>query len=140
MLHTPPSRVLTPCFQIPSPALPQAALIEYNMAAVDAAIDALNAALGRGLDWRELAALIEAEKRAGNPVASTVGALHLERNAATLLLQNLLDEEEDSDEESAPPAAPQKVGKCQNRKHGKCDLSAPPGSAVPRRFCCHGFC
>lgn len=95
--------------------LPQAALIEYNMAAVDAAIDALNAALGRGLDWRELAALIEAEKRAGNPVASTVGTLHLERNAATLLLRNLLDEEEDSDEESAPPAAPQKVCTCQNR-------------------------
>lgn len=43
-------------------ATPQAALIEYNMSVVDAAIDALNAALARGLDWRDLAALIENEK------------------------------------------------------------------------------
>lgn len=40
----------------------QASLIEYNLDVVDAAINALNAALARGLDWRELAALIESEK------------------------------------------------------------------------------
>lgn len=87
----------------------KAALIEYNMTAVDAAIDALNAALARGLDWRELGALIEAEKRAGNPVAALVGGLALERNAATLLLRNLLDDEEDSDEEELQPQAPTPV-------------------------------
>ena len=62
-----------------------------------------------GLDWRELGALIEAEKKAGNPVAALVAGLALERNAATLLLRNTLDTETDSDEEDAPPPQPTKV-------------------------------
>lgn len=41
---------------------------------------------------------------AGNPVAATVAALHLERNAATLLLRNELDLESDSDDDAQPPA------------------------------------
>lgn len=68
-----------------------------------------NFELAVGLDWRELGALIEAEKRAGNPVAALVGGLALERNAATLLLRNLLDDEEDSDEEDVEPQQPTPV-------------------------------
>ena len=72
----------------------KAQLIEYNLEAVDAAIGAVNGALAGGMDWADLAQLIKTEKKAGNPVASIVHSLHLERNAITLLLSNTLDEDD----------------------------------------------
>eukprot|EP00883_Tetradesmus_obliquus_P009930 jgi/Sobl393_1/2641/SZX66696.1 len=72
----------------------RANLIEYNLEAVDAALDAVNAAIATGMDWRELEALIREERRAGNPVAGGIHSLQLDQNKITLLLSNLLDGEE----------------------------------------------
>ena len=82
----------------------QAQLIEYNLDAVDGAINAVRAALVQGLDWKELERLIETETRAGNPVAGMVESLRLEVGRVTLLLSNDLDEEECDEEALARPA------------------------------------
>ncbi|GAB4824054.1 hypothetical protein N2152v2_011100 [Parachlorella kessleri] len=82
----------------------KARLIEYNLVAVDAALDAVREALAGGLDWRDLGRMIKEERRAGNPVASLIDSLQLERNRVTLLLSNWLDEEggeEEGDDEAA---------------------------------------
>ncbi|KAK9805687.1 hypothetical protein WJX72_012021 [[Myrmecia] bisecta] len=82
----------------------KANLIEYNLEAVDAAINAVREALAAGLDWRELARMIKDERRAGNPVAGLIDSLQLERNKITLLLSNFLDEEEGDDDALTRPA------------------------------------
>lgn len=46
---------------------------------------------------------MQGEREAGNPVASIITALHLERNRITLALANHLDVEEDSDDDDAAP-------------------------------------
>lgn len=91
----------------------QAALIEYNLEAVDAAINAVRGALASGLDWRELGQMIKAERRAGNPVAGLIDSLALDRNKITVVLENSLDEEEADDEAMTRPAT--KVGWCKHR-------------------------
>lgn len=58
----------------------RALLIHLNLEAVEGAIAAVNGALAAGMDWGELEAMIRAEKRAGNPVASIIGSLALDRN------------------------------------------------------------
>ena len=80
-------------------------MIEYNLEAVDGAINAVRAALANGLNWKELKQLIKREKAAGNPVASLIHTLELEQNRMTLLLSNLLDDEEDDFEALTRPAA-----------------------------------
>ena len=82
----------------------QASLIEYNLDAVDGAIQAVRGALAGGLNWKELKRLIKSEREAGNPVASIVHSLELEQNRVTLLLSNFLDEEEGDDEAITRPA------------------------------------
>ena len=86
------------------PHVMQASLIEYNATAVDAAINAVREALAGGLSWKELGALIEGEREAGNPVASMVHSLQLESNRVTLLLSNLLDGDDGDDESLTRPA------------------------------------
>lgn len=86
------------------PGVHQAALIEYNLEAVDGAINAVRGALAQGLDWRELGHMIKAERRAGNPVAQLIHSLQLEQNRITLLLSNFLDEEEGDDDALLRPA------------------------------------
>ena len=86
----------------------QAALIEYNLDAVDAAINAVREALASGLDWRELGQMIKAERRAGNPVAGLIDSLALEKNKITVVLENSLDEDEQDDDAMTRPAT--KVG------------------------------
>jgi len=86
----------------------QAALIEYNLEAVDAAINAVREALASGLDWRELGQMIKAERRAGNPVAGLIDSLALDKNKITVVLENFLDEEDADDEAMTRPAT--KVG------------------------------
>lgn len=78
-----------------------AELIEYNLEDVDAAILAVRAALANGMDWVDLARMIKEERKAGNPVASLIDQLHLERNCITLLLSNNLDDMDD-DEKTSP--------------------------------------
>jgi predicted ribosome quality control (RQC) complex YloA/Tae2 family protein len=70
----------------------RAQLIEYNLTQVEQAMGAVNEALAAGMDWDELKALIRTERKAGNPVATLIHELHLERNAITLLLSNTLDD------------------------------------------------
>ncbi len=86
----------------------QAALIEYNLEAVDGAINAVREALASGLDWRELGQMIKAERRAGNPVAGLIDSLALDKNKITVVLENFLDEEDADDEAMTRPAT--KVG------------------------------
>ncbi|KAK4433847.1 Nuclear export mediator factor NEMF [Sesamum alatum] len=78
-----------------------AALIEYNLEDVDAAILAVRVALANGMSWVDLARMVKEEKKSGNPVAGLIDKLHLERNCITLLLSNNLDEMED-DEKTQP--------------------------------------
>jgi hypothetical protein len=70
-----------------SPFLPQAALIEYNLGAVDAALNAVREAVASGMDWRELGRMVKEERRAGNPVAGLIDSLQLEGGRITLLLR-----------------------------------------------------
>lgn len=74
----------------------RAALIEYNLEAVEAAIQAVNEALATGMDWRDLERMIKEERKEGNPIAALIHSLQLELNQVTLLLGNYLDDEEGS--------------------------------------------
>lgn len=78
-----------------------AELIEYNLDDVDAAILAVRVALANGMSWEDLARMVKEEKKSGNPVASLIDKLYLERNCMTLLLSNNLDEMDD-DEKTMP--------------------------------------
>ncbi|KAH6833059.1 zinc knuckle family protein [Perilla frutescens var. hirtella] len=78
-----------------------AALIEYNLEDVDAAILAVRVALANGMSWVDLARMVKEEKKSGNPVAGLIDKLHLEKNCMTLLLSNNLDEMDD-DEKTQP--------------------------------------
>ncbi|MED6145351.1 hypothetical protein PIB30_024397 [Stylosanthes scabra] len=78
-----------------------AELIEYNLEDVEAAILAVRVALAKGMNWDDLSRMVKDEKKAGNPVASLIDKLHLERNCMTLLLANNLDEMDD-DEKTLP--------------------------------------
>ncbi|XP_011071357.1 nuclear export mediator factor NEMF [Sesamum indicum] len=78
-----------------------AALIEYNLEDVDAAILAVRVALANGMSWVDLARMVKEEKKSGNPVAGLIDKLHLERNCMSLLLSNNLDEMDD-DEKTQP--------------------------------------
>ena len=69
----------------------RAMLIEYNHEAVDTAIEAVNSALASGMSWVELEAMINEERRLGNPVAGMIKTLDLERNHITIMLSNDLD-------------------------------------------------
>ena len=76
----------------------RAVLIEYNLEAVDRALDAVNSALASGMSWTELEVMIKEERRLGNPVASMIKSLDLEKNQITITLANHLD---DVDEEKS---------------------------------------
>ncbi|XP_024524547.1 nuclear export mediator factor NEMF [Selaginella moellendorffii] len=78
-------------------AVHTAELIEYNLADVDLAIDAVRAALANGMDWKDLGRMIKEERKAGNPVAGLIHSLQLEKNHITLLLSNNLDDMDDDD-------------------------------------------
>jgi predicted ribosome quality control (RQC) complex YloA/Tae2 family protein len=60
--------------------------LEARPEAADAVVDALNAALARGMSWRDVERLVAAEAAAGNPVAGAVRGLALERNMASIEL------------------------------------------------------
>lgn len=78
-----------------------AELIEYNLEDVDAAILAVRVALAKGMNWEDLARMVKEEKKSGNPIASLIDKLHLERNCMTLFLSNNLDDMDD-DEKTLP--------------------------------------
>lgn len=79
-----------------------AELIEYNLEDVDAAILAVRSALATGMKWNDLARMIKEERKAGNPIASIIHSLQLEKDQITLLLCNNLDDMDE--EEKTQPA------------------------------------
>jgi predicted ribosome quality control (RQC) complex YloA/Tae2 family protein len=78
----------------------KAGAIQDNMYRVQEAMDAVNGLIAQGMDWGEVARLIEMEQGRGNPVAQIIKLpLKLYENTVTLLLAEAGDEEEDEDEE-----------------------------------------
>eukprot|EP01064_Diplonema_japonicum_P035856 TRINITY_DN7880_c0_g4_i1.p1 TRINITY_DN7880_c0_g4~~TRINITY_DN7880_c0_g4_i1.p1 ORF type:complete len:1058 (+),score=267.93 TRINITY_DN7880_c0_g4_i1:169-3342(+) len=73
----------------------KAQLIESNADDVEAALAIIRSAVGRAVDWTELSRIIREQKRIGNPIASIIHELKLEKNKVALLLT--LPEEEDDD-------------------------------------------
>ena len=87
----------------------QATVIEINAEAVDGAINAVRGALAQGLSWAELERLIRDEREAGNPVASLIRNLTLDKNKITVELPDWVDDgledaESNSSDDSQPEA------------------------------------
>ncbi|KAL8908035.1 MAG: hypothetical protein Q9171_005616 [Xanthocarpia ochracea] len=76
----------------------KAQAVEANLERVQEAIGAINGLIGQGMDWVEIARLIEMEQARRNPVAEMVKLpLKLYENTITLLLaEEAFDDEEDS--------------------------------------------
>ncbi|KAM5474272.1 hypothetical protein MauCBS54593_001846 [Microsporum audouinii] len=75
--------------------------IEANLPQVEDAINAVNGLVAQGMDWVEIARLIEMEQAKGNPVALCIKLpLKLYENTITILLTEETAETEDEDEES----------------------------------------
>ncbi|KAI9720653.1 MAG: hypothetical protein M1812_002833 [Candelaria pacifica] len=73
----------------------KAQAIEANLQRVEEAVAAINGLIGQGMDWVEIARLIEMEQARQNPVAEMVKLpLKLYENTATLLLGEMEFEDE----------------------------------------------
>ncbi|KAJ5087860.1 hypothetical protein N7456_011476 [Penicillium angulare] len=80
----------------------KAGAIQDNVYRVQEAMDAVNGLVAQGMDWGEIARLIEMEQGRGNPVAQVIKLpLKLYENTITLLLGEGEEEEEDIDIESS---------------------------------------
>lgn len=78
----------------------KAGAIQDNMYRVQEAMDAVNGLVAQGMDWGEIARLIEMEQGRGNPVAQIIKLpLKLYENTITLLLGEAGDEEDEEEEE-----------------------------------------
>lgn len=98
----------------------RAALIELNLDAVDAALNAVREALAGGMDWNDLGRMIKDEKKAGNPIAALIDSLQLEKNKITLVLRDPLEDDSDDDEkEEAEDEVAQKQGDHNKKKMNK---------------------
>ncbi|KAH0537870.1 hypothetical protein FGG08_005422 [Glutinoglossum americanum] len=74
----------------------KAQAIEANLARVEETMTAINSLIGQGMDWMEIARLVEMEKTRKNPVAEIIKLpLKLYENTATLLLGEAEEGEED---------------------------------------------
>ncbi|KAJ3414380.1 hypothetical protein HDV05_006654 [Chytridiales sp. JEL 0842] len=72
----------------------------HNVELIDMLLVTLRGFLEGGVDWVELWELIQAEKKAGNPVAAVVEGLKLEKGMVTVgLLDPDFEEEEEEEEE-----------------------------------------
>ncbi|KAH0565781.1 hypothetical protein GP486_000826 [Trichoglossum hirsutum] len=77
----------------------KAQAIEANLQRVEEAIAAINSLIGQGMDWTEIARLIEMEKARNNPMAEIIELpLKLYENTATLLLGEVDGEDFKGDE------------------------------------------
>ncbi|KAI2698028.1 hypothetical protein CBS147332_8583 [Penicillium roqueforti] len=76
--------------------------IQDNVYRVQEAMDAVNGLVAQGMDWGEIARLIEMEQDRGNPVAQTIKLpLKLYENTITLLLGEAGDDEDEDEEFSS---------------------------------------
>ena len=77
----------------------KAQAIEANLFRVEEAMTAVNGLIAQGMDWVEIARLIEMEQGRQNPVAKTIKLpLKLYENTVTLLLSESAFEEDEEDE------------------------------------------
>lgn len=77
----------------------KASAIQDNVYRVQEAMDAVNGLIAQGMDWVEIARLIEMEQSRGNPVARIVKLpLKLHENTITLLLREVGGDEADDEE------------------------------------------
>ncbi|EEH11431.1 DUF814 domain-containing protein [Histoplasma capsulatum G186AR] len=77
----------------------KAQAIEANLLRVEEAVNAVNGLIAQGMDWGEIARLIEMEQSRQNPVAKVIKLpLKLYENAVTLLLGEPTENEEPMDE------------------------------------------
>lgn len=84
----------------------KAEAIQANIYRVQEATDAVNGLIAQGMDWVEIARLIEMEQQRNNPVAQTIKLpLKLHENTITLILSEEnaeVDEEQEEFSESEP--------------------------------------
>ena len=78
--------------------LVKAQLIEDNIEEVEAALAIIRSAVGQAVDWAELARVVKEQKKLGNPVASIIHELKLEKNRVSLLLASNDDDADDAAE------------------------------------------
>ena len=77
----------------------KASAIQDNVYRVQEAMDAVNGLIAQGMDWVEIARLIEMEQSRGNPVARVIKLpLKLHENTITLLLREVGGDEADDEE------------------------------------------
>ena len=72
----------------------RAELIEANLEMCDQAIMIIRNAVATGMDWKDLADLVEEERKHNNPIALMIDALKLESNQVCVILSDPYDEEE----------------------------------------------
>ncbi|KAF9584764.1 hypothetical protein BGW38_005269 [Lunasporangiospora selenospora] len=77
----------------------RAGLIEANLEMCDQAIMIIRNAIATGMDWKDLADLVEDEKRHGNPIALMIDTLKLESNQICVILSDPYEEDEEDEEE-----------------------------------------
>ncbi|KAG0213333.1 hypothetical protein BGX28_004671 [Mortierella sp. GBA30] len=77
----------------------RAELIEANLEMCDQAIMIIRNAIATGMDWKDLADLVEEEKKHGNPIALMIDALKLESNQVCVILSDPYEEIEEAEEE-----------------------------------------
>ena len=121
----------------------KAQAIEANLQRVQEAILAVNGLIAQGMDWVEIARLIEMEQAHDNPVAQMIRIpLKLYENTATLLLaEAILDDEDDfegnetgsdvsdSEDENSIPSKSAKLAKPDDRRLAvDVDLALSPWS------------
>ncbi|KAF8930285.1 hypothetical protein BGZ58_008346 [Dissophora ornata] len=75
----------------------RAELIEANLEMCDQAIMIIRNAVATGMDWKDLADLVDEEKRHGNPIALMIDSLKLESNSVCVILRDPYDEEEEDE-------------------------------------------
>ena len=102
----------------------KAQVIEANLQIVQEAISAVNSLLAQGMDWQNVARLIEVEKRRQNPVAEIIRLpLKLYENAITLALSEG-DEDEPDFEGDETDSDVSEEGKSSESTAAKADSSA----------------
>ncbi|KAF9354639.1 hypothetical protein BGX34_010898 [Mortierella sp. NVP85] len=79
----------------------KAGLIEANLEMCDQAIMIIRNAVATGMDWKDLADLVDEEKRHGNPIALMIDSLKLETNNVCVILSDPYDYDEEVQEDDA---------------------------------------
>ncbi|KAF9346640.1 hypothetical protein BGX26_001841 [Mortierella sp. AD094] len=77
----------------------RAELIESNLEMCDQAIMIIRNAVATGMDWKDLADLVDEEKRHGNPIALMIDSLKLESNCVCVILSDPYDEVQEEQED-----------------------------------------